>query len=433
MTPLKALGGTSDILPEEALRWQKLETTARRVLNLYGYREIRTPLIEEAAVFTSSLGEAAEIVTKQMYLFQDRGGRQVVLRPEGTASVVRAFIEHGMDKTGGLTRFYYLGPMFRAERPQAGRKRQFHQLGVEVFGSSSPYQDVEVIALLMQLLENFGIEKNVMLMLNNLGCPDDRPTIQKELRASFLPHVPDLCQDCKQRLEVNPLRILDCKNPKCRSIAQEKITMKAWERWLCKSCNEHFGKVITALKKINIEPNLSPDLVRGLDYYTRTAFEVIYPGLGAQNAIGGGGRYDNLVELLGGAATPAIGFALGLERVLMAQEADGLTANDKMVSPLVFVATVSSAQIPNGLELVEALRAQGIAASANLEDRPLKRQLEQAAKANSSGTVLILGEDEVKQNVVMVKNLATGQQTKEPLGTIVEKLKGEILRPSASG
>ncbi len=421
MALVKALGGTSDLLPEETRRWQLLETRARQTLELYGYQEIRTPLIEEAAVFARSLGEAAEIVTKQMYLFEDRGGRSVALRPEATASVVRAFIEHGLDKTARMSRFYYLGPMFRAERPQAGRRRQFHQLGVEVFGSASPYQDVEVIALLMRLLESLGLKmKNVMLMLNNLGCLDDRPVMLKKLKEYFLERQSDLCEDCKQRLEVNPLRILDCKNERCRGVA---VGSMQWKDWLCHPCQGHFKIVRDTLDQMEIPYAPDPRLVRGLDYYTRTAFEVIYPGLGAQNAVGGGGRYDTLVALLGGAATPAIGFAIGLERVLMAQEADGLTAIDPMEPPQIFIATVSSAQILNGLKLAEQLRANGIAASANLEDRPLKRQIEQAAKANPSGTVLILGEDEVKQGVVMMKSLSTGQQTKEPLSEIVRKIK----------
>jgi len=418
MTPLKALGGTSDILPDEIGRWHALESTARRVLDLYGYREIRTPLIEEAAVFTGSLGEAAEIVTKQMYLFQDRGGRQVVLRPEGTASVVRAFIEHGLDKTGGLTKFSYMGPMFRAERPQAGRKRQFHQLGVEVFGSSSPYQDVEVILLLVQLLNGWGLT-GWQLKLNSLGCRADRLAIVDYVRTELTPHRAQLCADCQVRLEKNPLRILDCKEPGCQKLCGGIDVAKA----ICENCRKHFSQVTEALQRLKVPFERHPHLVRGLDYYTRTAFEVVHGDLGAQNALGGGGRYDDLVEQLGGISVPAIGFAVGLERVLMAQEANRPAAAAVGDGPKVFVATVSAAQIPNGLELVEMLRANGIAASANLEDRPLKRQMEQAAKANSSGIVLILGEDEVKQGVVMMKNLATGQQVKEPVGTIIEKLK----------
>ena len=420
MTPLKALGGTSDILPDEIGRWHALESTARRVLDLYGYREIRTPLIEEAAVFTGSLGEAAEIVTKQMYLFQDRGGRQVVLRPEGTASVVRAFIEHGLDKTAGLTKFSYMGPMFRAERPQAGRKRQFHQLGVEVFGSASPYQDVEVILLLVQLLKEWGIE-GWKMGLNSIGCKEDRPKIVELIRAKLRPVETQLCEDCRVRLEKNPLRILDCKNLECQKLSDRVDVIEA----ICPDCTKHFQIVWEMLKNRFKIPGLvrDPHLVRGLDYYTRTAFEVVHGDLGAQNALGGGGRYDDLVEQLGGISVPAIGFAVGLERVLMAQEANrhAVAAGDEGLK--VFVATVSAAQIPNGLELVETLRANGIAASANLEDRPLKRQMEQVAKVNPSGTVLILGEDEIKQGVVMVKNLATGEQAKQPLATVVEKLK----------
>ncbi len=416
MSPLKALGGTGDILPEEAERWQALEEAARRVLNLHGYREIRTPLIEEAAVFTGSLGEAAEIVTKQMYLFQDRGGRTVALRPEGTASVVRALIEHGLDKTGGLIRFYYLGPMFRAERPQAGRRRQFHQLGVEVFGSASPYQDVEVLLLLTRLLRAWKLE-DWTLKLNSLGCREDRPKIVEYVRAQLQPHKAKLCEDCKLRLEKNPLRILDCKEPGCQQMSAGLDVFTA----VCAACREHFAKVTETLKGLKVSFERDPHMVRGLDYYTRTAFEVIHGGLGAQNALGGGGRYDDLVEILGGSSVPAVGFAVGLERVLMAQES-------KPAPPAAsrglrtFIATVNAAQIPHGLDLAEFLRESGIASAANTEDRPLKRQLEQFAKADPAGYVLIIGEEEVAQGVFTVKNMATGEQKKLKKSEIASEL-----------
>ena len=426
MTLLKALGGTSDILPGDAQRWQQLEAHARRLLELYGYQEIRTPLIEEAAVFTSSLGEAAEIVTKQMYLFQDRGGRSVALRPEGTASVVRAFIEHGLDKTAGLSRFYYLGPMFRAERPQAGRRRQFHQLGVEVFGSASPYQDAEVIVLLIRLLQKMGVsiakdpgDKGVILKINNLGCREDRPTMFEKIRKYFMEHKNDLCPDCQSRLAVNPLRIFDCKEEKCRSIAHHKNI--APSQWICTSCKDYVQRVTETLGGMKIPFELDYHLVRGLDYYTRTAFEVVHTGLGAQNALGGGGRYDDLVESLGGSPTPAVGFAIGLERVLLALEAQrpGLTESRSTLE--VFIATVNQQQIPDALALGEFLRDEGIAAWANLEDRPLKRQLEQASKLVPEGYVLILGEEEIAKGMVTVRQMATGKQEQVPRAELVDK------------
>ncbi|MDO8729906.1 MAG: histidine--tRNA ligase [Candidatus Omnitrophota bacterium] len=416
MTPLKALGGTSDILPEEAQAWQQLEEKARRVFQLYGYQEIRTPLIEEAAVFTSSLGEAAEIVTKQMYLFEDRGGRSVALRPEGTASVVRALIEHGLDKTSPLNRFYYGGAMFRAERPQKGRRRQFHQIGVEVFGSASPHQDVELLCLLKRLLEEWGLS-GWKLKLNSLGCREDRAKIVEHVRATLAPQAAKLCEDCRQRLEKNPLRILDCKEEGCRKLCEGIDVYEA----VCAPCKEHFEQVKRGLEALAVPFDRDPHLVRGLDYYTRTAFEVVHPGLGAQDALGGGGRYDDLVKLMGGSTpVPAIGFAVGIERVLMALESAGPKPPEPAARP-VYVAAVSSAEIPNALELAEQLRRAGIAAFANLEERPLGRQMKQASSMGAR-FALILGADEVKEKMVMVKDMQTGEQKKESLADALRKV-----------
>lgn len=409
------MGGTSDILPEGARRWQQIEETGRRVLELYGYQEIRTPLIEEAAVFTSSLGEQAEIVTKQMYLFQDRGGRSVALRPEGTASVVRAFIERGLDKSGGLVRFYYLGPMFRAERPQAGRRRQFHQLGVEVFGSASPFQDVEVILLLTRLLRGWNLEGWV-LRINSLGCGQDRLKIVDLVRERMERHRAQLCEDCKLRLDKNPLRILDCKETRCIELARSVDVFEA----VCADCRDHFGKVTGTLVKLGVSFERDPHLVRGLDYYTRTAFEVIHGGLGSQNALGGGGRYDDLVQKMGGAAVPAIGFAVGLERVLMALESKKETPSIP-VGPRAYIASVTTTQIPSAIELAESLRQQGIPVISNLEERPLKRQMEQAAKLVPVGLVCILGEEEVRTGRVTVKEMATGNQRQVSRGELLQE------------
>lgn len=404
MTLLKALGGTSDILPDEAERWQWLEEKARRVMNLYGFQEIRTPLIEETAVFTSSLGESAEIVTKQMYQFQDRGGRSVTLRPEGTASVVRAFIEHGLDKTGGLTRLYYLGPMFRAERPQAGRRRQFHQVGVEVFGSASPYQDVETLMLLVRLLNAWGLTGWV-LKLNSLGLKEDRPKIIEQVRKLLSPVAKKLCSDCQERLEKNPLRILDCKELSCQELSK-KVDLR---EVISPQAAKHFAQVTEALKALNIPFELDPHMVRGLDYYTRTAFEVVHEGLGAQNALGGGGRYDNLVRQMGGADVPAVGFAIGLERVLMALE-KGVSSSVSDGVPLqVFVATLSKDEMTEGLGVAEQLRNHEISVTVNVEERPLKRQFEQANKLGCR-LVILRGENERQKGVVTLKDMVAGSQ-----------------------
>lgn len=419
MSSLKALGGTSDILPEEAAAWQTLEEKARRVLNLYGYQEIRTPLIEEAVVFTRSLGAAAEIVTKQMYLFEDRGGRSVALRPEGTAPVVRAFIEHGLDKTASVSRFYYLGPMFRAERPQAGRRRQFHQLGIEVFGSASPYQDVEVLCLLRRLLEEWGLT-GWTLRINSLGCREDRGRMVEQVRRKMTPHRARLCEECRGRLEKNPLRILDCKEKECARLSREVDLLES----VCADCRGHFDRVTQSLQSLQLPFERDPHLVRGLDYYTRTAFEVSHGGLGAHNALGGGGRYDDLVAQMGGTTVPAIGFAVGLERILMAREAE--SGRPPAAKPWdAFVATVGPGQIGDALALAESLRGEGIRAFANLEERSLRRQLEQASKWIPDGRVLILGEDEVARGTVTVRDMSTGKQEQVRHSELARWVKGK--------
>ena len=388
---LETLGGTNDFLPDEADLWRVCEAKAVQLLHRYGFREIRTPVMESAEVFSRSLGTGSEVVQKQMYLFKDRGGREVVLRPEGTAPVVRAYLEHGLDKTQSLVKWYYLGPMFRAERPQAGRRRQFHQLGVEVFGSSSPEQDAEVMTLHLHLLEALGVKKGV-LKINQLGCPKDRPWILKALKEFFAKHKSDLCKDCVARLDANPLRVLDCKQEGChRLITSGKVP----EFKLCGDCKVHGAKVVAALKLLKTPFEEDRFLVRGLDYYTRTAFEVVHSDLGAQNALGGGGRYDELVEQMGGSAVPAVGFAMGLERVLMALKAEGA----KMESDLpdsVLVATLGAAAREAGFGLTHKLRRAGLAVTGDFEDRAIKRKLETANKLGSA-VVVLLGDDELSR------------------------------------
>ena len=417
---LEALGGTSDLLPAETARWQAVEQTARQVLARYGFQEVRTPILEYTEVFRQSLGEATEVVQKQMYRFQDRGGREVALRPEGTASAVRCYLEHGLDKTSGLVKWYYIGPMFRAERPQAGRRRQFHQLGVEVFGSASPYQDAEVLALLMHLLSALGLTKAV-LNVNNLGCRNDRPKMAEALRAHFARHRDALCGDCRERLTTNPLRILDCKEPGCRQLAADLTP----SQWVCEACADHVRRVLGALGELSIAYEQDPRMVRGLDYYTRTAFEVTHPGLGAQDAIGGGGRYDDLVQQMGGSTlVPAIGFALGLERVLMALEAEGV-APALAAPPAVFVATLGETAQPKGLELLHRLRQAGIAAAGEYEARPLKRQLEQASKLGCAYAALV-GDDELAKQVVTLRDMQQRTQTPVPWARAVEELQRRV-------
>ncbi|PIQ82868.1 MAG: histidine--tRNA ligase [Candidatus Omnitrophica bacterium CG11_big_fil_rev_8_21_14_0_20_64_10] len=419
MSPVKALGGTSDLFPPETLLWQRLESQARRVAHLYGFEEIRTPLIEMEEVFTGSLGEAAEIVTKQMYRFEDRGGRAVTLRPEGTAPIVRAFVEKGLDKTASLSRFYYLGPMFRAERPQAGRRRQFHQFGVELFGASAPAQDVEVLALLNRLLTTWGLT-GWTIRINTLGSAADRPRVLEYIREQLAPHASRLKLEERERLTKNPLRILDSKEPELQKLCARLDFTEV----LSAGAKERFEQVLAGLKAVGVPFTRDPRLVRGLDYYTDTVFEIVHSGLGAQDAIGGGGRYDNLVRSMGGVAVPAIGFAVGLERILLALEA-GKETPAVSGGTAVFVAAVTPAEVREGLVLAERLRAEGIAATAELEGRALKRQLEQAVKSGCR-LVVIRSENERAKKVVSVKDLSTREQKEIPEADWVAEVRGML-------
>ncbi|MFA4842291.1 MAG: histidine--tRNA ligase, partial [Candidatus Omnitrophota bacterium] len=322
----KRISGTKDILPEEALAWKVIEDTAKSIFSAYNYSEIRTPIIEEASLFNRSLGETAEIVQKQMFLIK-HGDDLYALRPEGTASLVRAYLENNLDKTTGFAKFYYVGPMFRAERPQKGRFRQFHHIGCEVIGSSSPAVDVEVISLAESLLKATGIE-DYKIKLNTLGCGKDKSVFIDYLREELKDELSGLCPDCKVRFKKNILRVLDCKNEACIAIAR-KLSLK--HQHLCHACAEHFSQVMEGLDSLSIGYEPTPHLARGLDYYTGTVFEISHPELGAQDALGAGGRYDNLVQDLGGPKTAAIGFALGVERLLLATSSQQPAASQKLV------------------------------------------------------------------------------------------------------
>ena len=311
---IKRVRGTQDILPQDSCSWQEVEEVARRIFSLYGYQEIRTPILEEASLFNRSLGETTEIIQKQMFQIR-RDKDQLVLRPEGTASVVRAYLENHLDKKKAIAKFYYLGPMFRAERPQKGRLRQFHHLGIEAIGGLSPQLDVEVISLSDRLVKELGIS-NYQICLNSLGCSNDKIKLAQDLHQKLRANLSKLCADCQNRFKRNIFRILDCKNPGCQRVVSN-LNLK--QDYLCPACRSHFETVIQGLESINLNYQISPFLVRGLDYYTRTVFEIRHDQLGAQDAIGAGGRYDNLVGQLGGRASGAIGFAFGVERILLAR------------------------------------------------------------------------------------------------------------------
>jgi histidyl-tRNA synthetase len=412
--------GTNDILPEQTPRWRYLEATFRRVCDLYGYQEIRTPIFEATDLFARTAGEHSDIVTKQMYTFsmgQTEESESLTLRPEGTAPAVRAYLENSLVQKSPLTKLSYIAPIFRYERPQAGRYRQHHQTGIEALGATDPALDAEVIALGVAYLDALGIT-GYTLHLNSVGCPICRPAYRDAIRAAVGPKLAVMCDDCKRRYDGNPLRILDCKNEDWDKLG---IVVPEALQFLCTECAEHFRGVQGVLTQLGIAFEVDPRLVRGLDYYTKTAFEITHPGLGAQSTLIGGGRYDGLVEEIGGPATPGIGFGSGIERVLLTAEALGLQWPVAAVRP-VFVATLGeSARLP-GITLLAALRATGIPAEIDYLGRSLKAQLRHANRLEASFAV-ILGEDEVARGEVTLRDLGAGTQESVPRTELAERLK----------
>jgi len=401
--------GTKDILPEEAARWQWLEQNFREQCRLYGFNEIRTPIFEEAELYLRSTGEETEIVTKQMYLFSDLGGRKLALRPEGTPGVVRAYLQGGLADKGGVQRLCYFGPFFRYERPQAGRFRQFHQAGVEVFGSDSPQVDAEVIALMMDFLKSLGLE-GAKLKINSTGCKQCRPIYQQALRDALAPVVNDLCEWCQERYKGNTLRILDEKRPECRKLFGELPSILDH---LDEGCKAHFEGVLQQLDALGIAYEVDANIVRGLDYYTRTVFEVSHPALGAQDALGGGGRYDDLVEQFGGKPTPAVGWAGGVERILTAMAAANSIKPLSHLEPRQRVYFATAGQegpkfLPSLIMQVREVNTAAISAPPGLS---LKAQMKDAARQGVD-KVVILGDDEIATGTATVRNMHTGEQDK---------------------
>jgi len=411
----RAIRGTRDIMPEEMSLWHRIEDTAREVFELYGYGEMRVPIFEETTLFSRSIGEHTDIVEKEMYTFTDRSGKSLTLRPEATASVVRAWIEHHLAQRALIGRYYYIGPMFRYERPQKGRYRQFHQIGAEIIGESHPAVDAELIEMLFFYLNRLGL-KRANLMLNSIGCPRCRPGYLDKLRRQVKAKLAELCPDCQSRSERNPLRIFDCKKTNCQGIINK---LPAIADHLCPECSQHFQQVQSYLHRFGIEYEVNPRLVRGLDYYTRTTFEITYPGLGAQDAIMGGGRYDGLVELLGGTETPAIGVAIGLERLVLAMQEEGISPPEAVST---FLVTVGEEAFQRGTELIRELRHQGIFCISDYQGRSLKGQLRLANKLGCR-TVLILGEDELKKGVVTMKMMSDGSQQEVALDLLPSTLR----------
>ncbi len=403
---VESVRGMRDILPEETPLWQKLEAEIRAAFALYGYGEIRVPLVERVELFSRGVGEETEVVDKQMYVFPDRKGLQLALRPEATASVVRAYVEHGLHAKGDLAKLSYLGAMFRYEKPQLGRQRQFHQYGVEAIGSLDPALDAEVMDVSAYLMEKLGLDRRgLTLRLNTIGCRQDREPYREALRLHFLPRASQLCPDCQRRLVGNPLRILDCKRPQCQSAI---MAAPKSSDYVCEACQGHFHQVQDYVKALDIRFELDHTLVRGLDYYTRTVFELCSRDLGAQDALLGGGRYDDLVELLGGPATPAIGFAGGMERLVLLLEPPE-TQQERGGVPLdVYVIPVGDDQHSRSMaaSILMRLRRARLVSDAEYKGRSLRKAMQVAS--NRAHFVVLVGPDELAEGKAKAKDLITG-------------------------
>ncbi len=390
---LKALKGMKDILPPDSRKFRYFIDNTTKIVEKYGFSFSQTPILEETSLFKRSVGESSDIVGKEMYQFIDKGGNDVCLRPEGTAGVVRSFVEHKLDRKGGINRLFYYGPMFRYERPQKGRFRQFHQFGVESFGESNPLEDVNVIVMLKEILDFFKI--NYTLQLNSLGCPNCMPPFREKL-IKTLDDIDGLCGDCLRRKDTNPIRVFDCKNENCQTLLKDAPRLN---QHLCQSCQDDFEVVQKTLDSLGVEYEIDPNLVRGLDYYSKSAFEFVSGDLGAQNAVAGGGRYDKLVEFLDGRPTPAVGFAIGVERVL-----DMINIEDDEREGYYFGALIAEAITP--LFKTASIQRESAKVLIGYEAKSLKAHLKAADRANARYCAII-GEDELKENRVWIKDLIT--------------------------
>ena len=395
--------GTEDVLPEQVGIWQYVEEVARNTANLYGYREIRTPVFENTELFQRGVGDTTDVVQKEMYTFEDKGGRSITLKPEGTATLVRSYIENSLYANPQPTKLFYIIPCFRYEKPQSGRLREFHQFGIECFGAESPLCDAEVIALAHTFLKNAGIT-NFELSLNSIGCPECRKEYNKKLIEYFSNHKADLCPSCLERLEKNPMRIIDCKSEVCSKIAENAPKILDY---LCEDCEKHFEETKKGLTNIGIDFKVNPDIVRGLDYYTKTVFEFTSDALGAQSTVCGGGRYSGLVEELGGKPAEGIGFAVGLERLILILKSEK-DLDDMKVSSDLFIVSIGDEAKKFAQKLVYDLRLKGVGAEMDLLDRSVKAQMKYADKTGALYSV-VLGDDEIAKNSATFKNMKTGE------------------------
>ena len=409
--------GMDDILPDKSKAWQTLEEKARKSFSLYGYKEIRTPIVENTEVFVRGIGKDTDIVSKEMYTFNDRKGRSLSLRPEGTAPVVRSFVQHALERNTSENRLYYMGPMFRSERPQKGRLRQFHQIGAELIGPDSVYADAEIITQLNDMLHSFGL-KEFKLYINSLGCTKDKEKYSEALRKYLKDK--DLCDDCKRRVSTNVLRVLDCKKKDCKKVIEKCPDILDYH---CDECKDHFDSLKELLDQMDVKYTVSKTLVRGLDYYQKTVFELTHSGLGSQDAIGAGGRYNNLVKDLGGRDTPAVGYAIGLERVLFA-----LKDVKVDIEPVVYIASLGDKAKSLGAILARDIRDElDICVLTDLKGSSLKSQFRSSDKAGAL-FVIILGDEEIEKGIVVLRDMKTKEQHEIPTEVLLDELKIKFER-----
>ena len=412
----RAVKGTNDLLPLDSYKWQFVENKMLETARLFGFSEIRVPVFEHTEVFKRSVGDTTDVVQKEMYTFDDKGGRSITLRPELTAGVIRSVIENGLLNGALPLKVCYVGGCYRYEKPQAGRLREFHQFGVECVGASAPNADAEVIALAKQVLNNIGIEK-ISLEINSIGCPECRKNYQNALKEYFKANIDTLCSTCKDRLERNPMRILDCKSPICKELCKNAPVVIDY---LCDECEEHFKAVKCHLDAANISYTVNPHIVRGLDYYTRTVFEFVSGDIGAQSTVCGGGRYDGLIGQMGGQPTASLGFAMGIERLMMVLEAQG-TELPKPTACDLYIAAMGENASLKATELCNNLRIDGFKVQTDICGKGLKPQMKFANKIGALFT-LVLGDNELENNKANLKNMQTGEQTEINLTDLSDEL-----------
>lgn len=418
----RAIKGTNDILPEESNKWQFVESKMLETALQFGFKEIRVPVFEHTEVFLRSVGDTTDVVQKEMYTFDDKGGRSITLRPELTAGVIRSAIEKGLVNGALPQKLCYIGGCYRYEKPQAGRLREFHQFGVECVGAASPNADAEVISLAKSVLDNIGI-KNISLEINSIGCPECRKEYHKALKEYFSANADSLCDTCKDRLDRNPMRILDCKSPVCKKIAENAPVVIDF---LCEDCRDHFEKVKAHLNAMGIDFKVNPKIVRGLDYYTRTVFEFVSGDIGAQSTVCGGGRYDGLIGQMGGPKTPSLGFAMGIERLMMVLSAQNAELPEAPTCDL-FIATLGENALLKASNLCRLLRDEGYKVQTDICGRGLKAQMKYADKIGAKFT-LVLGDNEVESGKAVLKNMSNSAEKEIALGEIAEELGEEIRK-----